>query len=163
MTTRVTDGARWTATLVSCVSRLRRWCAHALPLLNLKKKRDCSQSFSRPTHFLREKPWGRGWGGYPTWYLVMLKLSLYKSLILPHPTQPRPEGLSLEIWIFKGKPLGTRLHLTQVPSGLALLQCIGSQKVREDSRARAKSGVQNQISVLSRFTRPRQTTDVVQY
>ena len=44
MATRVTDGARWTAALVSCVSRLRRRCAHALPLLNLKKKRDCSQS-----------------------------------------------------------------------------------------------------------------------
>ena len=38
---------------------------------------------------------------------------------------------------------------TPLPSSLALLQCIGSQKAREDSRARAKSGVQNQISVLS--------------
>ena len=41
----------------------------------------------------------------------MLKLSLYKSLILSHLTQPRPQGFSLEIWVFKGKPLGTRLHL----------------------------------------------------
>ena len=32
------------AALVSRVSRLRRSRARALPLLNLKKKRDCSQS-----------------------------------------------------------------------------------------------------------------------
>ena len=41
----------------------------------------------------------------------MLKLSLYKSSILPHLTQPRRQGFSLKIWVFKGKPLGTRLHL----------------------------------------------------
>ena len=39
MATRVTDGA-----LVSRVSRLRRSRARALFPLNLKKKRDCSQS-----------------------------------------------------------------------------------------------------------------------
>ena len=90
MATRVTDGARWTAALVLCLSRLRRSCAHALPLLNLVAVYQCS---------------------YPTWYLVMLKLSLYKSSILPHLTQPSPQGFSLKIWVFKGKPLGTRLHL----------------------------------------------------
>ena len=34
-----------------------------------------------------------------------------KSSILPHLTQPSPQGFSLKIWVFKGKPLGTRLHL----------------------------------------------------
>ena len=44
----------------------------------------------------------------------------------------------------------------------AFLQCIGSlEKAQADSGASAKSGVQNQISVLSRAARPRQTTDVV--
>ena len=49
MATRVTDGARWTAALVWYFSRLRRSCAHALPLLNLKKKGDWSQSTSAAT------------------------------------------------------------------------------------------------------------------
>ena len=57
MATRVTDGARRerhslssrAAALVSRVSRLRRSRARALPLLNLKKKRDCSQSTSLPS------------------------------------------------------------------------------------------------------------------
>ena len=48
MATRVTDGARRekheAAALVSRVSRLRRSRARALLSLNLKKKRDCSQS-----------------------------------------------------------------------------------------------------------------------
>ena len=47
-------------------------------------------------------------------------------------------------------------------SSLALLQCIGLQKARVDSGANANSGVQNQISILSRTARPCQTTDVVQ-
>ena len=47
MATRVTDGAvSRAATLVSRVSRFRRSRALALPLLNLNKKRDCSQSNS---------------------------------------------------------------------------------------------------------------------
>ena len=48
MATRVTDGARRDA-LVSRVSRLRRLRARALPSLNLKKKKDCSQWFG--SHF----------------------------------------------------------------------------------------------------------------
>ena len=44
MATRVTDGARREMALVSRVSRLRRSRARALLSLNLKKKRDCSQS-----------------------------------------------------------------------------------------------------------------------
>ena len=60
MATRVTEGARWerhekerlsfssrSAPLVSHVSRLRRSRARALLSLNLKKKRDCSQSTYR--------------------------------------------------------------------------------------------------------------------
>ena len=60
MATRVTEGARrerhekreslfssWAAALVSRVSRLRRSRARALLSLNLKKKRDCSQSTYR--------------------------------------------------------------------------------------------------------------------
>ena len=47
-------------------------------------------------------------------------------------------------------------------STLALLRCIGSEKARADSGASAKSGVQNQISVLSRTARPRQATNAVQ-
>ena len=52
MATRVTDGARrerHAATLVSRVSRLRRSLARALLSLNLKKKRDCSQSSQNRT------------------------------------------------------------------------------------------------------------------
>ena len=48
-------------------------------------------------------------------------------------------------------------------SSLALLQCTGSEKAGADSGVSAKSSVQNQISVLSRTARPRQTTDVVVY
>ena len=48
MAMRVIDGARRDA-LVSRVSRLRRSRARALPSLNLKKKKDCSQWFG--SHF----------------------------------------------------------------------------------------------------------------
>ena len=48
MAMRVTDGARRDA-LVSRVSRLRRSRARALPSLNLKEKKDCSQWFG--SHF----------------------------------------------------------------------------------------------------------------
>ena len=54
MATRVADGARLqslfssrAAALVSRVSRLRRFRERALLSLNLKKKRDCSQSRSK--------------------------------------------------------------------------------------------------------------------
>ena len=64
--------------------------------------------------------------------------------------------LSLLTQVFNSAPSNL------LSSSLALLQCIGSEKARADSGASAKSGVQNQISVLSRTARPRQTTDVVQ-
>ena len=83
----------------------------------------------------------------------MLKLSLYKVF------NSAPSNPTSSPGLFPGDEVAS----TPLPSSLALLQCIGSQKAREDSRARAKSGVQNQISVLSRFARRRQTTDVVQY
>ena len=49
-----------------------------------------------------------------------------------------------------------------LPSSLAFLQCIESEKARGDSGASAECGVQNQISVLSRTATPHQTTAVVQ-
>ena len=47
MTTRVTDGARRAAALVSRVSRLCRSRARALLSLHLKEKRDCLQSIKK--------------------------------------------------------------------------------------------------------------------
>ena len=60
MATRVTDGAvSRAATLVSRVSRFRRSRALALPLLNLNKKRDCSQSnsYQRSEDIDRQHNW----------------------------------------------------------------------------------------------------------
>ena len=84
------------AALVSRLSRPRaqRWRARALPLLNLKKKRDCSQSMKRCMSNLDA---------------VVLRPFLWTTVINEHKENNKQRGHSFEKFIWKPKCFHTQM------------------------------------------------------